>query len=388
MHIRKRTLPSGKARWQVRTSVATGGRREERARDFTSERAAKQWARDHGNLIERRGAAAGETTVAGYFERWLQHLEEAGSVQAKTLYEYQHNLRRLVPLIGSIRLDRLTTLDLDQSYARLLRRGGRGGKPLHPRTVYVVHRTVSAALKRARKWKLIPDNPAQDAEPPSPGKSRANAPTPDQLKAYLQAVRPTPFWPFILATICTGLRRGELLGLAWSAVDLENNVIEVRQVMCEVGAKYWLRPHPKTEAGFRKLTIPLILASELAWLRLKQKEEMLAYGRAYRRDLDLVFSQDGGQPWQPNRLSRKIAPLARGAGLPLTCKPLHGLRHGHATALLKQGIPVKVTSERLGHASITITSDLYQHVDEELDRRAADAIDRVLAEALADTRRT
>jgi integrase len=370
MHIRKRVLPSGLVRWQARTSVTAGGRREERARDFTSEKAAKQWARDHGALIERRGVAAGETTVAAYFERWLAHLEEVGSVQPKTLYEYQHHLRRLVPLIGSLRLDRLTTFDLDQAYARLLRRGGRKDKPLHPRTVYAVHRIVSSALKRARKWKLIADNPAQDAEPPSPGKSRAMAPTAEQLRAYLTAARATPYWCFILATIATGLRRGELLGLAWAAVDLEQGVIEVRQTMCEVGAKYWLRPRPKTEAGFRKITLPLILVDELHQLHLRQKEEMLAYGRSYRRDLNLVFCQAGGEPWQPNRISRKITPIARGAGLPETCRPLHGLRHGHATALLEQGIPVKVASERLGHASITITSDLYQHVGESLDRRA------------------
>src|SRR5262249_57174378 len=125
-------------------------------------------------------------------------------------------------------------------------RGGRNGGPLHARTVAHVHRIVSGALKRAVKWKLIPENPAASAEPPAPGKSQAKAPTPMQLRAYLTAAHGTIYWPLILAALCTGLRRGEILGLTWRNVDLEGDRITVTQVMAEVAGRYWLRPKPKS----------------------------------------------------------------------------------------------------------------------------------------------
>ena len=378
-HIRKRVLPSGAVSFQARASVTgTDGRRQYHARDFATEKEARTWAQAQGGLIERRGAAADKDTVAGFFERWLAWLDDAGTLQPKSRYEYGRHLHRLVPLIGAKRIDRLTTYDIDHAYGLLLRRGGRGGRPLSPRTVHHIHRVLSVALKRARVWRLITDSPAAEATPPSPGKSPARAPSPAQLAAYLEAARPTLFWTLILTALATGLRRGELLGLTWSAVDLDTNVIEVRQVMCEVGGRYWLRARPKSEAGLRQVAIPQVLADELHTLRLRQKEERLAYGGAWRTDLDLVFCLPGGAPWQPNRLSRKLAPIAQAASLPPGVRPLHGMRHHHATAMLEQGVPLKVASKRLGHSTIAVTADLYSHVGEALDRGAADAIDRVL----------
>jgi integrase len=387
-HIRKRVLPSGEIRWQARASTNAGGKRKYTARDFATEHDAKVWAREQGALIEGRGAGGGKNSVAAYLERWLRWLGDAGTLQPKSLYEYGRHVHRLIPIIGGRRLDRLTAYDLDHLYGQLLRRGGRDSRPLSPRSVHHVHRVLSAALRQACRWKLIAENPAAAASPPSPGKSPAKAPNPAQLAAYLEAASATPYWTLILTALATGLRRSELLGLAWRDVNLEHDTVAVSQVMCEVGGRYWLRPKPKTPAGFRKIAIPRTLAAELRQLQLRQKEERLAYGGAYRTDLDLVFCLPGGAPWQPNRLSRQLAPIARSCGLPPEVRALHGLRHAHASAMLAQGIPLKVTSERLGHSSIAITGDLYSHVDETLDRGAADAMDRVLRPLLTDRKRS
>jgi integrase len=383
-YVHRRVLPSGAIRFQARASTSAGGKRQHHTRSFATEREARAWANSQGALIERKGVAAGKDTVARYFERWLTHIEEAGQLEPKTVYEYRHHLRRLVPLIGAIRLNRLRSYDLDTAYGALLRRGGRGGRPLHPRTVSHVHRIVSGALKRAVKWKLIPENPAASAEPPSPGKSQAKAPSPAQLRAYLAAAHGTRYWPFILAALTTGLRRGELCGLSWRDVDLEHERITVTQVMAEVAGRYWLRAKPKSAAGHRTIAIPLLLADELWRLKQAQAEERKRYGSQYRDDLDLVFCLPGGDPWQPNRLSRKLAPIARAAGLPSEVRPLHGLRHDHATRMLSEGVPLKVASQRLGHSSITITGDTYTHVEEGPDRAAAAALDKALAPLLAE----
>src|SRR5262249_141713 len=106
-HVRRITRPSGLVRWQARVSVVVDGRRIERARDFASERAAKTWMHGEGRLIEQRGVQ-GEGTVGAFFTQWLDYLREAGQHQAKTLVEYGQRLGRLRPLIGHIRLDRLS----------------------------------------------------------------------------------------------------------------------------------------------------------------------------------------------------------------------------------------------------------------------------------------
>jgi len=377
-HIRKRILTNGEIRWQARASTYAGGSRKYHARNFETERAAVEWVNSQGSLIERRGISGGKDTVASYFKRWITHLEEAGKLEPRTLEGYRHALGKITPLVGGIKLAKLGTHDLDVAYVKLAKSGGLNGRPLSERSVQVVHRVVSNSLKRARRWGMIAQNPAADAEAPSPGRSAARAPTPEQLAAYIEAAQPTPYFPLILTALACGLRRGELLGLRWGDVDLERNTIQVSQVMCEANGKFWLRPKPKSEASRRKVAIPEMLAAELARLRTRQSQEKLAHGPDFRRDLDLVFCQPFGQPWRPSVMNRKIEPIARAAGLPKNVRPLHGLRHRHASDLLAQGIALKVASERLGHSDIRLTANAYTHVDDHLDRAAAQATDTVL----------
>src|SRR5262249_34841442 len=97
-----------------------------------------------------------------------------------------------------------------------------------------------------------------------------------------------------------------------------------------------------------------------------------------RADLDLIFCRTGGEPWPPSAITRAASTIARAAGLPPAVAPLHGLRHGHATAMMAEGVPLKIASARLGHSTTRITADLYQHTTQELDRAAADAIQRAI----------
>ncbi|HEX4571758.1 MAG TPA: site-specific integrase, partial [Dongiaceae bacterium] len=190
-------------------------------------------------------------------------------------------------------------------------------------------------------------------------------------------LRETPYWPFALIALTTGLRRGEILGLTWADVDLERGLLQVQQVVGECAGEVFIRPKPKTPAGCRQITLPPVLVEELIRIRRAQAEERLAYGAAYRRDLDLCLALPGGAPWNPNLLTCSLAWIARKTGLPKNCAPLHSLRHHHATALIAT-TPLKVVSARLGHASIKVTADTYQHSSEELDRGAAAAIEALV----------
>jgi integrase len=381
-HVRKKLLVDGTAVWQARASSYASGKRRYISRQFRSEREAVEWARAQG-AFENRGTGGSKDSAAAFFRRWIGYLEEAGKLEPRTLEGYRHALGKITPLVGGIKLSRLTTHDLDHAYARLRRAGGRNGKPLGERSVQAVHRVTSTALRRACKWGMIAQNPAQDAEAPSPGRSAAKAPTPEQLQAYVDAATETEFLPLILTALACGFRRGELLALSWGDIDLPNRNISISRVMCEANGRFWMRPRPKSEAGRREVAIPEALADVLAKHRARQAEEKLAAGESYRRDLDLVFARPLGEPWRPSVLNQKIQPIAKAAGLPRECRMLHGLRHRHASDLLSGGIQLKVASGRLGHSDVTLTANLYQHIDKDLDRQAAEVADRVLRGLLA-----
>jgi integrase len=289
-------------------------------------------------------------------------------------------------LIGHLRLDRLTPRALDQCYVKLLQGGGKNGRPLHARTVLHSHRVLHTSLEQAVRWDLLSDNPARRARPPRAAPSRATAPTPQQLARYLDVARASPHWAVVLTALATGLRRSELLALRWADVDLEQATLTVTPTVWEATGAYGLRPHKaKTEGSLRTIAIPPILVTELPQLKLRQGEMRLQVGPEYRTDLDLIFARAGGELWAPSEMGRRIKQLHTRAGLPPEVRPLHGLRHAFATESLGAGVGLKTVSERMGHARIAITADLYGHVHREVDRSAALALDAVLRPLIKST---
>jgi integrase len=249
--------------WQARVSTSDGDKRNYQARNFERRSDAEAWIRDYANLVEQKQTGSGQTSVAGYAEKWLNFLEGRAALQRKTVVDYRRHLARLLAIIGRKRLDRLTAADLDAAYSYLLAHGGRNGKPLAPRTVLHVHRIIHTALARAVRWRLVPFNVASEAEAPSAGRSPARAPSPDQLRAYLAAAEDTPWRTLILVAVATGLRRGELAALRWSDIDLDAQTLTVRQTMWEVAGEFGIKQRAKTASSLRTLTLPDFLVAEL-----------------------------------------------------------------------------------------------------------------------------
>jgi len=385
-HVRRRRLPSGKVRWQARTSTGSRETRSQVARDFERKGDAETWARDQGALIEQKGVTGGRASVAAFVERWLAFLRQRGELQTKTVAEYDSHLRRLLAIIGRTRLDQLTAFHLDETYSRLLERGGVHGGPLSPRTVLHCHRIIHTALARAVRWRLIPTNPASEAEAPSPGRSPARAPSAAELQAYLEVAEKTRWWPLILLCTVSGLRRGELCALRWGDIDFEARTLTVAQTAWEANGEYGIKAKAKTAASLRTLALPDFMIEELVSHRVRQAELRLACGKYYRGDLDLIFAQAGGELYPPSELTRQVSAIARASGLPRDCAPLHTLRHAHASAMLAEGVALKVAASRLGHSTVRITADLYQHTTRELDKAAAQAAERAVLPLIRRTR--
>jgi integrase len=183
----------------------------------------------------------------------------------------------------------------------------------------------------------------------------------------------------VMLAVTTGLRRGELLGLRWSNVDLATGTITVVQSLEQT--KDGLRfKSPKTHRSRRSIALPTITVEALRSHRAKQAEERLALGPAYD-DHDLVCPRPGGSPWPPDVFSTTFAAMLRRSNL----KPIrfHDLRHSHATHLLKAGIHPKVVSERLGHSKVGITLDTYSHVLPGIQEEAIRRLDLLLERAIS-----
>ena len=196
----------------------------------------------------------------------------------------------------------------------------------------------------------------------------------EEIVAFLTFVADHRLHGLYTLVLTAGLRRSEILGLHWAHVDLEKGHLAVVQALVEVNHGPKLKPVPKTEHSRRRLAIDAETIRVLREHRWAQLEERLRQGNAYR-DTGLVLTREDGTPIRPAWLSRTFARLAADAGLPdLSPRPFHGLRHTYATLALEAGVPIEVISKRLGHSSIAITADIYQHVRPRLDRDAAEAV--------------
>lgn len=252
--------------------------------------------------------------------------------------------------------------------------GGQG-----PGTRVIVRFIASASPRsHAVRENLIPSNPADRARPPRDDRDREMvAWTADQTRAFLDRAGDDRLQALWLLAITTGMRRGELLGLKWSDVDLDGGRLSIRRALISVNYQIQESP-PKTAKSRREISLdPGTVAALRAWRKI-QSEEKLRWGPAWS-DNDWVFTKESGEALHPDRVSKLFLRLVAQAGLRRI--PFHSLRHGWATLALEAGVPAKVVQERLGHSTITTTLDIYSHMVKKLDEEAAETVARMIGVA-------
>jgi integrase len=182
--------------------------------------------------------------------------------------------------------------------------------------------------------------------------------TAEQLRAFLDHVGGDRLFAAWRLAATTGMRRGEVLGLTWTALSLNAATASICETIV-AGPGYAPRTSsPKTQKGRRSVALDPETVAALRAHRRPQAEEKLRLGPDYD-DADLVFCREDGTPLRPRSFSRMFENQVRRAGLPRI--RLHDLRHTHATLALAAGVHPKVVQERLGHAKINITLDTYSH---------------------------
>jgi integrase len=311
-------------------------------------------------------------TVSRYLcTRWLPTRQDR--LRPTTAFRYEQMIDRYVlPHIGRVPLRSLTITHLETLYAHLRRSGRHDGGPLAPKTVLNVHQILRTALGDAERAGLVHRNVARLMDPPCHGAApEQRCWNEHQLRQFLQVAMTHRLGPAIWLAAMTGMRRGEVLGLRWSDIDLDTATLSIRRSVSCTGYQVHTTP-TKTRTSRRAVDLDPRTVDVLREWRQQQLSELGAAAAD-----GSVFTRPDDQPVHPHTLSQTVARLQRAAGVPPI--RLHDLRHTHATLMLKHGVPLKVVSERLGHSTPAFTMAVYQHVLPGMQRDAANTFARLIA---------
>src|SRR6266496_886883 len=235
-----------------------------------------------------------------------------------------------------------------------------------------VSRTVRGRKRHAERWQLLSRNPADAVDAPRPQRYEIAAQGPDDLKRLLDSADQTRYGPLVSVALLTGLRMGELFGLRWLDVDLDNGVLRVQQTCQWLSGEGFIFRQPKSHRSTRPVALSPDTVEILRGRRVSYLEERLAAGTAYE-DNGLVFADALGRPLHPHTVWDGWRRIVKATGLPRL--RFHDLRHAHASLLMAQGVHPKIVSERLGHSSVSITLDISSHVAPNLQADAAAGLD-------------
>jgi integrase len=352
-------------RWVASYIDARGKRRYQYAR--TRQEAATKLTAALKGRQDGIPEPSGSLTVAAYLDLWLDAVEP--SVRYSTWKRYEQLTRsHISPTLGRLRLTRLEPHHIQKLYGEKL-------EGWSPTTVAHMHRVLHRAIDQAMKWGYVSRNVASLVTPPRPRRREMKILTVKEAKALFKEAKGTRFEALYCVALTVGLRQGELLGLRWQDIDLDQKRLEVRRALI-VGKDGPTFAEPKTSKSRRRIKLTAFAVESLKKHRASQAEERLKLGEAWT-DMDLVFPNEVGKPVEPSNLIRRsFKPLLKVAKLPTI--RFHDLRHTCASHLLAANIHPKVVSEILGHASIAITLDVYSHILPDMQNEAAEMMESLL----------
>ncbi len=360
--------------WELRVRVGRDpvtGKHRQISRTFrgTERQASKEMA----HLLSKSsdlGRAGGDKTVKELLDRWIHHLEARGRTP-KTIDGYRSIARaRLEPALGSVKLRQLTPVQLDDFYLSLLAAG------LSPVYVRHCHAALSAALRQAVKWDWIVRSPAERATPPGAMPPEVGPPDADDISRLITAVESVDpdmaSMLFVAAT--TGCRRGELCGLRWSDLDIDNATLTVRRSISDTSRGVEVKD-PKTHRA-RRISLDQATTSVLMSHRKRIGRRAKDVGSELSPEA-YIWSQEGDStaPWRPDRVTDAFRTHRK--RVKLEHVNFHHLRHFSATTLAGAGVDVRTIAGRLGHANPAITLRTYAHFLEATDRQAAEVMGRL-----------
>ncbi len=315
---------------------------------------------------------AGKYTLGQWMDVWFENYAQI-RVRPSSHQTYKGYIENHIkPNIGKIPIEKLTSLELQKFYRKLLTEGRvdrieaeNQPKGLSAKTVRNIHQVLSSALDLAVEQKLILVNPALKCALPKVEHREMQTLPAEQLAAFLQEAKNSGVYELYYLDLATGLRRGELLGLKWEDIDLDQGVIRVRRQVARINGKVQEMPL-KTKNAYRSIAI----SQDAVQMLREMKDKGLG---------EYVFPSPTGGPISPDSVLNMLHRVLQRAGLP----PLrfHDLRHTFATLALQNGVDIKTVSGMLGHFSAGFTLDTYAHVTTAAQKEAANTMGNILTQS-------
>lgn len=316
-------------------------------------------------------AKAESYTVGQWMDVWYEYYAKI-KVRPSSHKTYEGYIKNHIkPSIGNIPLTKLTTLDLQRLYQKLLTEGRvdrleakNQPKGLSSKTVRNINQAISSAMQLAIQQHLISHDPTDGCALPKTEHREMQTLSADQLTAFLLEAKHSGVFEMYYIELATGLRRGELLGLKWEDIDFTTQTLRVRRQVGRIKGE--VREAPlKTKNAYRTISLGTDAVGILKQQRDKQPSS------AY------VFPGPTGGPIAPDSVLHMLHRVLDRAGLPEI--RFHDLRHTFATLALQNGVDVKTVSGMLGHFSAGFTLDTYAHVTTAAQKKAAETMGAVLA---------
>lgn len=323
----------------------SGRRRQIRKQGFKTKTEALAWR--VGELSKRgKGShdlAPSRQRLDEFLTSWVNGLVD---LSPNTRINCRNALRPAREHLGAIPLDRLTPDYIEHFNADRVRRGDK------PTAVHNTYRILKRALRKAHFIGLIPENPCDRVKTPRSPRHEPTTWTKDHLHEFLGVNRSNELWGDLWAVLAeTWMRVGEAAALRWSDIDLHAGTLSITRAVTRTESLDWVESTPKTESSRRTLSLSPQLVSIL-WARK---------ARRHAGQRDLVFPSKAGTYLKSQNISNALKRACVLAGVPILHP--HELRHNGGSIAYMDGVDIKAISERMGHANISITLEIYTHLD-------------------------
>ena len=326
-------------------------------------------------------------TLGEWLDTW--EAEYLNSVKPFTRLNYsQHIKNHIRPALGNRKLKDLSGPDIQHFYNMLIQKGGRKRKhddagrivkkdgkpvyesvPLSAKTVKNIHGVLHKALEKAVKLGYIRVNPADTCELRKAERKEIRPLDDDEIARFIQAVQDHPLRAPLLTTLFTGMRRGEVCGLLWECVDLDNGVITINKQLQNIPGQRGAYHLVSTKNGKGRTLKMSSFVTELLRKHKEDQERMKQELGALWQEGGYVFCNAIGEHLSPHTVYHNFKRIAASIGVPAA--RLHDLRHSYAALSLQIGDDIKTVQSNLGHHTAAFTLDVYGHITGRMKQASA-----------------
>jgi len=308
-----------------------------------------------------------EMEFGKWMDFWYQQYSKS-TLRPTTQSEYESLIyKHIIPEIGNIELNKLSQNDLQQFYSRLKTNGRQirtdvYGNGLSDRMIRACHTLCRKSLEKAVEENLIRINPAIDCKLPSKKSKEMKVLTREEMKRFIMQAKYDGFLELFILELSTGMRRGEILGLQWDDLNMKTGVLKISRQVVLLNGKIHIS-EPKTKTSIRTIILPKDIIKILKEYK-KTVDSKWLFPSPVKEDM----------PRNPTAVRKILDRTLKKAG----CKHIrfHDLRHTFATTALANGMDIKTLSAIIGHNSAETTLNIYTHITDEMQKTAADKIER------------